>query len=230
MHEFVRGMPPDHKVVLAIDRLDYTKGITHRLTTFEYLLEHYPALRGKLTLIQRSAPSRTRVPEYVEERQQIEQMVGRINGRFSEAGWIPVHHLFRSYTHDELTTFFRGADVCLVSPLRDGMNLVAKEYVASQTNDPGVLLLSKFCGAAETMGRAVIINPYDVQGTAAAIVDALDMPLEERIARRDDLMIDIRATTARAWFERSLGDLVSVRSYEWNDFPKEKPSSPVFIR
>jgi trehalose 6-phosphate synthase len=212
MDEFVRGMPSDHKVVLAVDRLDYTKGITQRLTTFEYLLEHYPALRGKLTLIQISAPSRTRVPEYVEERQQIDQMVGHINGRFSEAGWIPIHYLFRSYNHDELTTFFRGANVCLVAPLRDGMNLVAKEFIAAQTADPGVLLLSKFCGAAETMDRAVIINPYDVQGTADAIVQALNMSLDERIARRDDLMVDIRRTTARTWFESSLRDMASTRS------------------
>ena len=181
-------------------------------------------------MVQISAPSRSRVPEYVQERQDINQLVGAINGRFAEAEWVPIHYLYRSFTQQDLVGFYREANVGLVTPLRDGMNLVAKEYVASQTNDPGVLLLSKFCGAAETMGRAVIINPYDVQGTAAAIVDALDMPLEERIARRDDLMIDIRATTARAWFERSLGDLVSVRSYEWNDFPKEKPSSPVFIR
>jgi trehalose-6-phosphate synthase len=139
-------------------------------------------------------------------------MVGHINGRFSGAGWIPIHYLFHLYNHDELTTFYRGADVCLVAPLRDGMNLVAKEFVAAQTADTGVLLLSKFCGVAETMDRAIIINPYDVQGTADAIVQALNMSLDERIARRDDLMVDIRHRTARTWFESLLRDMALTRS------------------
>ena len=120
------------KVVLGVDRLDYSKGIPQRLRSFETMLDRYPAVRGKVTMIQISAPSRSRIPEYVQERERVDRLVGRINGRFAEADWVPVHYLYRSYTQEELAHFFREADVCLVTPLRDGMNLIAKEFVASQ--------------------------------------------------------------------------------------------------
>ena len=195
------------QIILGVDRLDYTKGIPQRLLTFEQLLERHPSLRGKVTMIQISTPSRTRVPEYIRERERVDQLVGQINGRFSEANWAPVHYLYRSYPQPELAGFYREADVCLVTPLRDGMNLVAMEFVASQGSEPGVLLLSKFCGAAETMGDAVIVNPYDVEGTAEALYGALTMPRHERESRHEALMNGIRARTAQAWANGFLADL-----------------------
>ena len=206
---FLRRISPGHQIVLGVDRLDYTKGIGQRLQTFEHVLEHYPALRGKVSMIQISAPSRSRVPEYVDERQQVDQLVGRINGRFSEAGWIPIHYLYRSYPQAELAAFYREADVCLVTPLRDGMNLVAKEYMACQGDDPGVVVLSKFCGAADTMKEALLVNPYDIEDTGAAIYHALHMPRRERLRRREALMETICEVTARDWSNSFLSDMAS---------------------
>ena len=204
---YVHEISPDHQIILGVDRLDYTKGIIQRLITFEHLLERYPALKGKVSLVQISAPSRSRVPEYVEERQQVDQLVGRINGRFSVAEWVPVRYLYRSIPQDELVAFYREAQVCLITPLRDGMNLVAKEFVASQGDDPGVVVLSKFCGASETMKQALIVNPYDVETTAEAIHRALKMSRRERTSRWNSLMEDISTYTASAWSDSFLDEL-----------------------
>ena len=208
---FLRRISPGHKIILGVDRLDYTKGIAQRLLTFEHLLEHYPALRGRVTLIQISAPSRTRVPEYVEERQRVDQLVGRISGRFAEAGWVPIHYLYRSYSQEDLVAFYREADVGLITPLRDGMNLVAKEFVAAQGEDPGVVVLSQFCGAADTMDQALRINPYDVEATARAIYRALHMSRRERVSRWKALLEGICSSTARDWSDSFLADLAGSR-------------------
>ncbi len=200
------------KVVLGVDRLDYSKGIPQRLRAFEAMLDRYPAVRGKVTLIQISAPSRSRVPEYVQERERVDGLVGRINGRFAEADWVPVHYLYRSYNQEELAGFFREADVCLVTPLRDGMNLIAKEFVASQGADPGVLVLSRFCGAAETMREALIVNPYDLEGTAEAMHSALSMTHRERRRRWMALYDDVQLNTAKAWADNFLADLNAGRN------------------
>ncbi len=200
------------KVVLGVDRLDYSKGIPQRLRAFEAMLDRYPAVRGKVTLIQISAPSRSRVPEYVQERERVDGLVGRINGRFAEADWVPVHYLYRSYNQEELAGFFREADVCLVTPLRDGMNLIAKEFVASQGADPGVLVLSRFCGAAETMKEALIVNPYDLEGTAEAMHSALAMTHRERRRRWMALYEDVQSNTAKAWADNFLADLTAGRN------------------
>ncbi len=197
------------RVVLGVDRLDYSKGIPQRLRAFEALLDRYPAVRGKVTLIQISAPSRSRVPEYVEERERVDRLVGRINGRFAEADWVPVHYLYRAYSQEELSRFFREADVCLVTPLRDGMNLIAKEFVASQGPSPGVLVLSRFCGAAETMREALIVNPYDIEGTAEAMHTALGMSHRERQLRWQNLYEGVRKNTAKAWADNFLADLTA---------------------
>jgi len=198
---------PGRRVILGVDRLDYTKGIPERLLAFEYLLAHYPSLRGKVVFFQISAPSRSRVPEYIREKERVDQLVGRINGRFSESDWAPVHSLFRSYTQQELAAFYRRADVCLVTPLRDGMNLVAKEFVASQGAPPGVLVLSKFCGSAETMPEALIVNPYDIEMTAEAIKRALEMSMRERRRRWDALLRHVQAQTTQSWCDAFLADL-----------------------
>ena len=206
-------LPPQiaahQQVVLGVDRLDYTKGIPDRLRVFENLLERHRPLRGKVTMVQISAPSRSRVPEYIQERDRVDQLVGRINGRFSDAGWLPVHYLYRSYSQIELAGFFRQANVCLVTPLRDGMNLVAKEFVASQGENPGVLVLSKFCGAADTMPEALIVNPYDIEETTAAVYRALTMPRKERERRWEALILGVTQHTAQRWGETFLADLVA---------------------
>ncbi|MCH8086883.1 MAG: trehalose-6-phosphate synthase [Chloroflexi bacterium] len=204
---FLRQMAREHRIILGVDRLDYTKGIAQRMLAFERLLERYPSLRGDVTLIQISVPTRSRVPEYMQEREEVDRLVGRINGRFSEADWMPIHPLYRSYSQSELAAFYREADVCLVTPLRDGMNLVAKEFIASQVDSPGVLVLSKFCGAAETMKEALIVNPYDVQGMATAIYTALNMPKKERLRRWEALYQGISSYTAQDWCDSFLRDL-----------------------
>ena len=191
---------PDRRLILGVDRLDYTKGIPHRLRIFERLLERHPNLGGKLIYIQVSSPSRTRVPEYVQEREQVERLVGQINGRFSEAGWVPIRYLYRSYSQTELAGFYHETDVCLVTPLRDGMNLVAKEFVAAQDVDsPGVLVLSRFTGAASTMTDALIVNPYDVDGTAEATYQALRMPITERRRRNRSLLSVVERDSSQNW-------------------------------
>ena len=200
------------QVMLGVDRLDYTKGIRHRLLAFEHLLVRRPSLRGKVILIQISTTSRGDLPEYAEEKLAVDALVGRINGQFSQAGWIPVHSLHRTFSREELAAIYRHTDVCLVTPLRDGMNLVAKEYVASQgRDDPGVLLLSEFAGAGETMHDAVSINPHDIEGVATAMHYALSMSLAERQQRWDTLIEDVRSHTARNWCDDFLEALQQTR-------------------
>ena len=158
-------------------------------------------------MVQISTPSRSRIPEYVEEKNRVDQIVGRVNGKFSEAGWAPIHYLYRSYTQQEVAGFYRQADVCLVTPLRDGLNLVAKEFVACQGDDPGVLVLSRFAGAAEQMPEALIVNPYDMEDTAEAIYRALTMPVHERRRRIEALKEGVYADTAQSWRLAFLSDL-----------------------
>lgn len=199
----------DRRLIIGVDRLDYTKGIMERLRIFERMLDRFPSWKRKVSMIQISAPSRTRIPEYVNQKRDVDRLVGEINGRQAEADWTPISYLYRSYDQEMLAGFYRIADVCLVSPLRDGMNLVSKEYVASQTDDPGVLVLSRFCGAADELKDALIINPYDRDGSALALKRALDMPLEERRRRQSAMMGMIRKNSARAWRDNFLGDLAA---------------------
>ena len=205
--QLLARIPRDQRLILGVERLDYTKGIPQRLLAFEHLLERYPSLRRRVSLLQISVPSRSQVGEYTREKDRVDQLVGRINSRFAESDWLPVHHLFRSYTQQELAGFYRRADVGLVTPLRDGMNLVAKEYVASQGSRPGVLVLSRFCGAADTMSQALLVNPYDIEGTAEAIRRALEMPLRERRRRWEALVSGVNSLTAQAWCDAFLNDL-----------------------
>jgi trehalose 6-phosphate synthase len=199
-------------LVLGVDRLDYTKGIPERLEAFGRMLEQYPDWRGKVTLLQVSVPSRADVPQYAAQRALIESAVGRINGRFGEAGWVPIHYLYRSYGQAQLTTLYRAARVGYVTPLRDGMNLVAKEFVAAQeAGDPGVLVLSKFAGAAVELRDAVLTNPYHPDGMARSLDQALRMPLEERRMRHERLLAAVQKRTAETWAEDFLTVLAQSR-------------------
>jgi alpha,alpha-trehalose-phosphate synthase [UDP-forming] len=196
VEEMLRG----RKLILGVDRLDYSKGIPERLEAFARLLERFPEWRNQVSFVQVSVPTRSEVPEYAELRGRVESLVGRINGTFGEADWVPVRYLYRSYDQATLARLYRKAAVGLVTPLRDGMNLVAKEYVAAQdAEDPGVLVLSRFAGAAEHMTLAVMTNPYHADGLAADLDSALRMPKEERVTRHGALRAIVWRDTAAAW-------------------------------
>jgi len=200
------------QLVLGVDRLDYSKGIPERLEAFGRMLELYPEWRGKVSFIQVSVPSRSDVPEYAALRRNVENLVGHINGDFGEAHWVPVRYLYRSYDRRALAQLYRMARVGFVTPLRDGMNLVAKEYVAAQDGeDPGVLLLSRFAGAADELSDAVLTNPYHRDGMAADLDHALRMPLAERRARHASLLAAVQRSTATAWADRFLARLEACR-------------------
>jgi trehalose 6-phosphate synthase len=196
------------RMILGVDRLDYSKGIPERLLAFEALLEHYPEWRAQVSMVQISVPSREEVPEYAELRTRVEKLVGRINGRFGEADWVPVQYLYRSYDHRVLAQLYRLADIAVVTPLRDGMNLVAKEFVAAQDPDvPGVLILSRFAGAAAELTQAVLTNPYYADGLAADLDFALRMPAPERRRRHELLRAVIHETSPARWAAMFVGRL-----------------------
>jgi len=212
------------RVVLGIDRLDYTKGIPERMRAFERMLELHPEHRERVVMLQLAVPSRSQVREYKELKREIDEVVGRINGRFATAAWSPIRYLYRSFDQRSLCSIYRDAEVALVTPLRDGMNLVAKEYVACQVADPGVLILSTLAGSAQTMREALHVNPYDIDGTAEAIHRALEMDEAERRSRiaalrrrerRDDIEAWVRTFLEAADHERE-----ELRPIEDEDFEK----------
>jgi trehalose 6-phosphate synthase len=188
------------KLIIGVDRLDYTKGIPERLRAYEALLQNYPRQRGQVTFVQISAPSREEVPEYLEIRRQVEATSGRINGVFGEFDWMPLRYINRGFTRRTLAGFFRLSRIGLVTPLRDGMNLVAKEYIAAQSEkDPGVLVLSRFAGAADELDGAVIVNPYDIEAVAEAMHLGLIMSLDERQDRWRRLFAQIQERDIVYW-------------------------------
>jgi trehalose 6-phosphate synthase/phosphatase len=197
------------KILLGIDRLDYSKGLLEKLAAFRRALEKYPELRGRTTLIQHVVPSRENVPEYRALRLRIERDVSAINGAYSERGWIPVHYYYQSLCRADLCAYYRAADVCLVTSQKDGMNLVAKEYCAAQVDDPGVLILSEFTGAAaEIGGDALTVNPFDVEQVSDAIQVAATMELAERSERMSRLRAHVRSHDVYRWVERYLEALI----------------------
>ena len=195
------------RLVLAVDRLDYTKGIPERLRAFRRFLVTRPGWRGRISLLQVAVPSRERVPLYAELRREVSELVGEINGELGTPDWSPVLYLRRSISRPELAALYAAADVGWVAPLRDGMNLVAKEFVACQRDRGGVLLLSEFAGAAREMGEAIRVNPYDEPGSADALERALAMPEEERFERQVALLDRVRRNSALTWAERFVADL-----------------------
>ena len=194
-------------LVLGVDRLDYTKGIVERLLAIEQLLEAHPWHRERMTMMQIAAPSRTRIPSYVELRLRVEETVERINTRFQTVTWKPVILIDRQCSHEEVNRWYRAADVCLVTSLHDGMNLVAKEYLAARDDEDGVLVLSKFTGAAVELGDALIVNPYDIEGVAEAIHRGLEMARGERRTRMQRMRKQVREHNVYRWAASVLGDL-----------------------
>jgi trehalose 6-phosphate synthase len=190
------------RVILGVDRLDYTKGIPQKLQGLERALEKYPELRGQVTLFQLVVPSRERIPEYSRMKEEIEGLVGRINGRFTKGAWVPILYSFGSWSQDELLAYYRIAHVALITPLRDGMNLVSKEYVAASADGEGVLILSAFAGSAQEMGdAALVVNPYDVEAVADAIHKACTMDPQEKARRLALLQERIRARDVHRWVQ-----------------------------
>jgi trehalose 6-phosphate synthase len=204
----LRHQYAQRRLLVGVDRLDYSKGLPHRLRAFQRLLQNYPENRRSAVLVQVAAPSRESVGAYAELRTELEALSGAINGEYSELDWIPVRYMHRAVARRRLPALYRASCVALVTPLRDGMNLVAKEYVAAQDPaDPGVLLLSRFAGAAEQMTEALLVNPYDTQAVADATQHALQMPLEERQARHARLLAGIRAFDVHWWHREFMHQL-----------------------
>jgi trehalose 6-phosphate synthase len=198
-------------LVLGVDRLDYTKGIVERLMAIEKLLEEHPWQRERMTMVQIAAPSRTRIPSYVELHDRVAQTVERINLRFQTARWRPIVLIERQCSHEEVNRWYRVADICLVTSLHDGMNLVAKEYLAARDDEDGVLVLSKFTGAAVELGDALLVNPYDIEGVAEAIHKGLEMGRGERQMRMQRMRRHVMEHNVYRWAANILGDLRELR-------------------
>ncbi|MDZ4358514.1 MAG: trehalose-6-phosphate synthase, partial [Variovorax sp.] len=211
MYEQMRSEYSRRRLLLGVERMDYSKGLPQRLKAFRQLLQSYPENLGSATLIQIAAPSRESVDAYAALRQELESLCGAINGNFGELDWMPVRYIHRSVARKRLPGLYRAASVALVTPLRDGMNLVAKEFVAAQDpDDPGVLVLSRFAGAAEQMREALLVNPYDTTRTAETMQRALQMPLDERQRRHQALLTGIREHDVHGWRQRFLAALAAI--------------------
>jgi len=207
-------------MMVGVDRLDYSKGLEERMLGYEQFLHDNADLRGDVFLVQVTPISRDDVDTYQDIRARLDALAGRINGEYADMDWQPIRYLNRGYRRDQLAGIYRAARVGLVTPLRDGMNLVAKEYVAAQNpEDPGVLILSRFAGAAEQMGEALLVNPFSREELADAIKRALAMPLEERIRKWTALMKVVRDTDVGIWRDEFVGDLRAIAVVDDGDQP-----------
>jgi trehalose 6-phosphate synthase len=206
----LRADEPNRKIVLGIDRLDYIKGIPLKLESFRALLLASPEMTGKVTLFQVVLPSREDIPRYQRQKTEIERLVGEINGRFTRSGWVPVHYIYRNLEWPRLPAYYLAADVALVTPLKDGMNLVAKEYCATRTDGGGALVLSEFAGAAAQLRTgAWLVNPYDIEGVADALARALQAPPREQRARMRRMRRAVTAYGIYRWVDTFLESAIS---------------------
>ena len=209
MVALVRESLGGSRLVLGVDRLDYSKGIPDRVKGFERFLEMNPEWHGRVTLLQLTPKSRSDIKQYGDIEAEVTGLIGKVNGRFGDAAWTPIRYVNRSYSRTVLAGLYRAADVAMVTPLRDGMNLVAKEYLAAQDpDDPGVLLLSQFAGAAKELDRSLIVNPHETDAVAVALKRALEMPLEERRARHAPMLALLLRNDIRKWAKSYLSTLV----------------------
>ncbi len=196
------------KLAIGVDRLDYSKGLANRFRAFDRMLATDSSLKRTVSLLQIAVPSRTQVDSYRQLRAELAVLVGEINGRHGEADWTPIRYLNRAFPQSILAGFYRAAHVGLITSLHDGMNLVAKEYVAAQDPaNPGVLVLSRFVGAAKQLDAALLVNPHDVDGLARCIAEAFAMPLEERHQRWAAMIHALEASSLKAWFAAFVGEL-----------------------
>jgi trehalose 6-phosphate synthase len=208
-YQAMRESAGDRAMMIGVDRLDYSKGLEQRFLGYERFLSNHPDMREQVFLLQIAPPSRSDVGSYQEIRASLEAVTGRINGEYATAEWVPIRYVNQGYPRTELAAMYRAARMALVTPLRDGMNLVAKEYVAAQDpEDPGVLILSRFAGAAEQLRDALLVNPYSAEDVADAIAMALHMPREERI-RRWRLMMDNVEEQNVVWWRRRFTDALT---------------------
>ena len=208
MFEQMRAEYSRRQLLVGVDRLDYSKGLPQRLRAFRELLERYPENRNSATLIQIASPSREDVDAYADIRNEMATLCGEINGDYGELDWMPIRYIHQTVARKRLPGLYRASRVALVTPLRDGMNLVAKEYIAAQDPlDPGVLVLSRFAGAAEQLREALLVNPYDIESTAQAIQQALRMPLDQRRNRHCALLQRIKEQDVHGWRNAFLGAL-----------------------
>jgi len=192
-------------LVLGVDRLDYTKGIPERLKAFQHVLRRFPDMHRQITLAQVVVPSREDIPRYKELRRDIELLVSQINGEFTERGWVPVHYMHRQITRDELIAYYRAADIALITPLKDGMNLVAKEFCAAQVDERGVVIISEFAGASDELRHgAMLVNPNDIAGVAQALRDASLTSQEERSTRMRLLRHIVKEHNVQRWAQSFL--------------------------
>ena len=210
----LRRKLPECKVILSIDRLDYTKGIPQRLEVFNTFLERNPVYKEKVIFILVAGPSRTQVEHYRLLKKQIDELVGRINGKYGTIDWTPIWYLYRSLPFPTLVALYSIADVCLVTPLRDGMNLVAKEYISTKGGEKGVLILSEMAGAAKELGETIIVNPNSREEVVAALIKALTMPEEEQIERNRVMQKRIQRYNVMRWAEEFMDRLVHTKELQ----------------
>ncbi|WP_339655211.1 bifunctional alpha,alpha-trehalose-phosphate synthase (UDP-forming)/trehalose-phosphatase [uncultured Salegentibacter sp.] len=190
---------PEAKLILSIDRLDYTKGIANRIRAFEYFLDNHPEFIEKVRLVMLAVPSRSNVPQYQRLKREIDELVGRINGKFSTVSWTPIWYFYRSMPFENLIDLYTSCDIALLTPIRDGMNLVAKEFVATRINQTGVLILSEMAGAAHEMNEALIINPNNFEQISQTLIQAIEMPVEEQQQRNKTLQKRLKRYSVEKW-------------------------------
>ncbi len=216
----------ERRVILSVDRLDYTKGIAQRLKAYDRLLEKYPQYREKVVLILVAVPSRTRVEHYMLLKREVDELIGRINGRHGVFGWTPIWYLYRSVPFHTLAALYYLADIALVTPMRDGMNLIAKEFVATTPDDRGVLVLSEMAGAAAELGEAIIINPYDLNRMTEAMREALEMPREEKRERNALMKRRLRRYDVHRWAQEFMEKLDEIKALQ-QTYTARKVTAPV---
>jgi alpha,alpha-trehalose-phosphate synthase [UDP-forming] len=223
--ERIRASEPGRRIVLGIDRLDYTKGIPQKLEAYRNMLRRFPDTRGAVTLIQVLVPSREDIQGYRDHKIAVERLVGEINGEFTRGGWVPIHYIHRSLEGESLPGHYRAADIALVTPLKDGMNLVCKEYCATRVDGDGVLILSEFAGAAaQLQNGAFLVNPFDVEGVANTLYAALQLDPAERRSRMRKLRRILRDHDIYHWLDTFLDAAISK---ELADFPLVQDYLPV---
>ena len=208
----MRDSAAGRRTIIGVDRLDYSKGLEERFLGYRRFLEDHEECQGEVFLLQIAPPSRGEVATYEVIRERLDELSGRINGEFAEVDWVPLRYVNQGYGREDLAGFYRAAEIALITPLRDGMNLVAKEYVAAQDpEDPGILILSRFAGAALQMKEAILVNPYSKEEISDAILQAIEMPREERVRRWRALNECVKRDVVLAWRKAFVGALETSR-------------------